>query len=103
VCRRFAKCPIRSTNHHHAGGGVVTGQVILIGMTSRVGPKGQVVIPKPLRDLLGIVPGDEVDFVLDDDAVRVARVRQLASLRGSLAGLGLTAVLETDRRAERDR
>jgi AbrB family looped-hinge helix DNA binding protein len=72
-------------------------------MTSRVGPKGQVVIPKALRDRLGIVPGDEVDCVLDDDAVRVAPVRELASLRGSLAGLGLTAELETDRRAERDR
>jgi len=72
-------------------------------MTSRVGPKGQVVIPKALRDRLGIVPGDEVDFVLDDDAVRVAPVRDRASLRGSLAGLGLTAVLEAERRAERDR
>jgi len=72
-------------------------------MTSRVGPKGQVVIPKALRDRLGIVPGDEVDFVLDDDAVRVAPVRDRASLRGSLAGLGLTAALEAERRAERDR
>jgi AbrB family looped-hinge helix DNA binding protein len=72
-------------------------------MTSLVGPKGQVVIPKVLRDQLGIVPGDEVDFALDDEAVRVAPVRGRASLRGSLAGLGLTAELERDRRAELDR
>lgn len=78
-------------------------QVILNGMTSRVGPKGQVVIPKDLRDRLGILPGDEVDFVLDDDAVRVAPVRELATLRGSLAGLELVAELEADRNAERDR
>jgi AbrB family looped-hinge helix DNA binding protein len=78
-------------------------QVILLSMTSRVGPKGQVVIPKAMRDRLGILPGDEVDFALDDDAVRVAPVRERTSLRGSLAGLGLTAVLEADRRAERDR
>jgi AbrB family looped-hinge helix DNA binding protein len=72
-------------------------------MTSRVGPKGQVVIPKAMRDKLGIAPGDEVDFALDDDAVRVAPVRESASLGGTLAGLGLTAALEADRRAERHR
>ena len=86
------------------GVGQVTGpQVILIGMTSRVGPKGQVVIPKAMRDRLGIGPGDEVDFVLDDGAVRVEPVREGPSLRGRFAGRGLTAALEADRRAERDR
>ena len=72
-------------------------------MTSRVGPKGQVVIPKAIRDRLGIVPGDEVDFALENDAVRVEPVREIRSLRGRLAGLELTAALEADRRAERDR
>jgi AbrB family looped-hinge helix DNA binding protein len=72
-------------------------------MTSRVGPKGQVVIPKAMRDRLGIVPGDEVDFTLQDQSVRVEPVRETASLRGRLAGFELTATLEADRRAERDR
>ena len=72
-------------------------------MTSRVGPKGQVVLPKALRDRLGIAPGDEVDFTLDDDAVRVEPVRDQRSLRGTLAGLGLTEELEADHRAELDR
>ena len=57
-------------------------------------------IPKPMRDRLGIVPGDEVDFVLEDDAVRVELRRGRPSLRGQFAGLGLTAALEADRRAE---
>jgi len=72
-------------------------------MTYRVGSKGQVVIPKPMRDALGIVPGDEVDFALEDDAVRVELVRNRPSLSGSLAGLALTEGLESDHRAARDR
>lgn len=78
-------------------------RVILSGMTSRVGPKGQVVIPKAMRDQLGIAPGDEVDFAVEDGAVRVELRREGQSLRGQFAGLGLSAALEADRRAERGR
>jgi AbrB family looped-hinge helix DNA binding protein len=72
-------------------------------MTSRVGPKGQVVIPKAMRDRLGITPGDEVEFELDDHAVRVERVSPRESLKGRFAGLGLTEALEADHRRERAR
>jgi AbrB family looped-hinge helix DNA binding protein len=71
-------------------------------MTYRVGPKGQVVIPKRLRDQLGISPGDEVDFALEGSAVRVEPVRRVPNLRGSLKGRGLISELEADHRAERD-
>lgn len=76
--------------------------VILSGMTHRIGPKGQVVIPKEIRDQLGVRPGDEVEFALDEggDAVCVEPVREHPTLRGSLAGLGLVAELEADHRAE---
>jgi AbrB family looped-hinge helix DNA binding protein len=71
-------------------------------MTHRVGPKGQVVIPKQLRDELGIEPGDEVSFWRHDDHVAV-RPAGRAALRGRFRGRGLTATLEHERHAERAR
>lgn len=78
-------------------------QVILSGMTSKVGPKGQVVIPKVLRDRLGIEPGDEVDFWLDGDHVAVRPVGLRRPLRGRFAGSGLTDELARERRADNRR
>lgn len=70
-------------------------------MTARVGQKGQVVIPKPLRDRFGIQPGVEVVFVPEDDGVRVQRARGLRELGGAFAGAGLREELEAERRRER--
>ena len=61
------------------------------------------VIPKRMRDQLGIAPGDVVEFAPEDDAVRVEPVQTRPSLRGTLAGVPLTEALEADRRSERDR
>ena len=72
-------------------------------MTHRVGPKGQVVIPKDLRDALGIAPGDEVDFLYVEGGVLVRRVDVDRPLRGRFAGAGLAAELERERREERQR
>ena len=43
-------------------------------MTHRVGTKGQVVIPKAIREEIGIKPGDQVVFEPDGTDVRVRRV-----------------------------
>lgn len=83
--------------------GADTDQVILGSMTHRVGPKGQVVIPKELRDRLGIEPGDEVDFWLDDDHVAVRLVEHRRPLRGRFHGSPLTSELQRERAADRRR
>lgn len=74
-------------------------------MTYRVGRKGQVVIPKPLRDRHGIRPGDEV--VIDDfqtGEITVSRARDHSSMRGVLKGSDWTlGDFEADRRSERKR
>ena len=38
---------------------------------ARVMAKGQVTIPKKIRDVLGIEPGDRVTFIVEGDTVRV--------------------------------
>jgi AbrB family looped-hinge helix DNA binding protein len=72
-------------------------------MTHKVGPKGQVVIPKDLRDELGIEPGDEVDFWLQDGAVVVRLADRRRPLRGRFAGSPLMQELAREREAERAR
>jgi AbrB family looped-hinge helix DNA binding protein len=82
-------------------------------MTHKVGIKGQVVIPKAIRDEIGISPGDEVVFEAEGADVRVRRVSddpkarraRIESLRGIFADASgfSTEALEADRREERER
>jgi AbrB family looped-hinge helix DNA binding protein len=71
-------------------------------MTQRVGAKGQVVIPKQMRDALGLQPGAEVDFERDGDSVRVMAAGAAATqgLRGRYAASGMASALLADRRRE---
>lgn len=69
-------------------------------MTHRIGAKGQVVIPKRIRDVLGIEPGDEVVFEISGHGVLIESARARRNLRGALAGHDLVGVLEADRQAE---
>ena len=82
-------------------------------MTHKVGTKGQVVIPKSIRDRIGIEPGDQVTFQPDGQEVRIRRVlddpaargREVKALRGAWAGTpgGGTDELLEERRKERER
>jgi len=53
-------------------------------MTMKVGPKGQVVIPKPIRDRLGLRPGDRVRVEQEGSGVRLSRAVTVDELVGSL-------------------
>ena len=51
-------------------------------VAQKVGPKGQVVIPKKFRDELGIEPGDEVEVSLSENGVLIKSVHTTKTLRG---------------------
>lgn len=40
----------------------------------RLTEKGQVTVPKRVRDWLKVGPGDQVDFTIDDSGVRLVRL-----------------------------
>jgi AbrB family looped-hinge helix DNA binding protein len=65
-------------------------------MTYKVGPKGQVVLPKVMRESLGIEPGDEVTVEHHEGGLLVRRVPHGSALYGMLA----TTDLDTDPLAE---
>lgn len=75
------------------------------GMTTRVGPKGQVVIPKPIRDRLGLKPGDRVRVEQEGEAVRVSKAVTVDELVGSLppSEVNPLEVLMEERRRDRER
>jgi AbrB family looped-hinge helix DNA binding protein len=69
-------------------------------MTQRMGAKGQVVIPKDLRERAGLGPGSDVDFEAIEDGIVVRRVGKPSSLRGRFAKSGMAERLLEDRRNE---
>lgn len=74
-------------------------------MTHKVGPKGQVVLPKPLRSELGIQPGDEVLFEREGGGIRVWKAPVADDLWGSLpaAEIDPLRALMEEKRRERER
>ena len=63
----------------------------------RVTSKGQVTIPQAIRRRLGIGPGSEVEFKLDQDGVRLVRAKTArgATVVRRMRGRG-TVAMSTD-------
>ena len=69
-------------------------------MTSTVGAKGQVVIPKRIRDHANLHPGDEVEFELRGDEVVLVARPQRPRLGGRFDSSGMAKRLLADRQRE---
>lgn len=57
-------------------------------MLSTVTSKGQVTIPKPIRDALGIGPNDRIAFIRKGESVLLQPLRTLKTFRGAVKSKG---------------
>ena len=54
-------------------------------MISTITSKGQITIPKAIRDSMKLFPKDKVDFILDGDRVILHPVKTLKDFRGCIS------------------
>ena len=65
--------------------------------TVKVSPKYQVVIPREVRESLGIRPGQKVEVFQYGDRIEFVPVREMHETRGFLKGINTTVEREEDR------
>jgi AbrB family looped-hinge helix DNA binding protein len=64
-------------------------------VTTSVTSKGQVTIPKEIRDLVGIRPRDRVGFRVEDGVIRIVKQRTVRDVAGTVKPLRKIDDLET--------
>ena len=65
--------------------------------TVTLSPKFQVVIPKEIREQLGLSPGQKIQAVVYGDRIELIPVRPAAEMRGFLKGIDTRIERESDR------
>ena len=65
-------------------------------MQATITSKGQVTVPKPIRDRLHLKPGDKIDFILEEDGgLRVTPVTaSVTQLKGMVPRPGFPVSVE---------
>ncbi len=66
--------------------------------TLTISPKYQVVIPKAIREKLGLVPGQKVHAIVYGERIELIPLRPMKEMRGFLRGIDTTVERERDRR-----
>jgi len=65
--------------------------------TVTVSPKYQVVIPRDVREVLSIKPGEKLQVIKYANRIELVPVRKIKSMRGFLKGIDTTVIREKDR------
>ena len=65
--------------------------------TVTVSPKYQVVIPKIIREALGLLPGQKMQVIEYEGRIELIPERDIGELRGFLKGIDTAVERETDR------
>lgn len=69
---------------------------------SKITSKGRTTLPKPVREALGVKPGDRVRYLILGDEVRIIPMRPLSRLLGVRKYDGPPVALEEMERAVAD-
>jgi AbrB family looped-hinge helix DNA binding protein len=65
--------------------------------TLTISPKYQRVIPKAIRELLGLKPGQKVQAIAYNNRIELIPVRPIRRMRGFVRGMDTTVEREDDR------
>jgi AbrB family looped-hinge helix DNA binding protein len=65
--------------------------------TLTISPKYQLVIPKAIRELLGLKPGQKVQAIAYNNRIELIPVRPIRRMRGFVRGIDTTVEREDDR------
>jgi len=62
-----------------------------------ISPKFQVVIPKEIREKLGLSPGQRVEAIAYENRIELIPLRPIRQMRGFLKGIDTSIKREADR------
>ena len=65
--------------------------------TVTISPKYQVVIPKDIREKLGLTPGQKVQTIIYDNRIELIPVRSIKKMKGFLKGIDTNIERDVDR------
>jgi len=65
--------------------------------TVTISPKYQVVIPKEVREKLGLTPGQKVQTIVFEDRIELIPVKPIKKMKGFLKGLDTKVERDADR------
>ncbi len=65
--------------------------------TVTVSPKFQVVIPKVIRESMGVFSGQKVQMLVFNDRIELIPIRAINELKGFLKGINTEVIRDDDR------
>jgi AbrB family looped-hinge helix DNA binding protein len=65
--------------------------------TLTISPKYQIVIPKAIREMLKLKPGQKIQAIVYQDRIELIPVRPVKKMRGFISGIDTRVEREDDR------
>jgi len=65
--------------------------------TVTISPKFQVVIPKEIREKMGLIPGQKIQTIVYDNRIELIPIIPIKKMKGFLKGMNTEIIREEDR------